>query len=452
MKFSELKIGQKFKGPGGGARIWTKTNENNWCNAKSEDNYDGWWVDTDEIELVTYKFSDLEIGDKFISDVGIGAGKTIWTKTSLDGECESEEYGGAYCREDENLTLVKEIEMTKKMTAKICTNGNVTVFIDGQMYAASRDHLNFSKLREAADNNDAEAFLENINVVKNTTISGKGIEIKDEQVYFNGKVLHNTLTTRLIALVRAGQDTDAMSKFLENLMQNPSSKAISELYDFLENKNLPITDDGCFLGYKSVGSDFYSKRAGNLTLLQGKERSGKIFNGVGEVIECPRNEVDDERDNECSYGLHVGGLQYSGIGGSYHSNGDKCLIVKVNPKDVIAVPRDYNAQKLRTCKYEVVSEFSGALNKPLYEAGDEYGHDDNYTDDGDYYQPAFVDADELAEGDCITFRYDGKTRHLSISEFKDYGDLIVGKLLYPEEHLGEYRSFHADKMSKIEYI
>jgi hypothetical protein len=142
---------------------------------------------------------------------------------------------------------------------------------------------------------------------------------------------------------------------LENLMSNPSARAISELYDFLEHRALPITEDGYFLAYKSVRSDFKDKY------------SGTIDNSVGKTVEFPRNKVDDDRAHECSYGLHVGALAYSGPGGWYNSASDKVVIVKVNPKDAVSVPQDHNAQKLRVCKYEVVSLYSGGMeDAPVY--------------------------------------------------------------------------------------
>jgi hypothetical protein len=32
------------------------------------------------------------------------------------------------------------------------------------------------------------------------------------------------------------------------------------------------------------------------------------------------------------------------------------MIVKVNPRDVVSIPSDYNDSKGRTCRYEVVGE------------------------------------------------------------------------------------------------
>ena len=91
-----------------------------------------------------------------------------------------------------------------------------------------------------------------------------------------------------------------------------------------------------------------------------------------------RSKVDDDRGRGCSYGLHAGALNYVAGYGSLES-GDKIVIVKINPKDVVSVPSDCNYEKLRTCRYEVVGEYQGELLKPLYSA--DFNYDENEEDD-----------------------------------------------------------------------
>jgi hypothetical protein len=123
--------------------------------------------------------------------------------------------------------------------------------------------------------------------------------------------------------------------------------------EFLEYKELPITDDGCFLAYKGVSEHYYSIHGNPKTVVvQGiTTTDGKIFNGVGSKIEVKRRNVDDNRNNHCSFGLHVGSLDYA------RSFGQRVVVVKVNPKDVVSVPTDYNCQKCRVSAYEVVSDY-----------------------------------------------------------------------------------------------
>ena len=76
------------------------------------------------------------------------------------------------------------------------------------------------------------------------------------------------------------------------------------------------------------------------------------------------------------------------------------MIVKINPKDVVAIPSDYNNTKGRTCRYEVVGEYTenwrekigrgeSGWDAPLYSSdGGEYEDEDcddyNEWDDQEY--------------------------------------------------------------------
>jgi hypothetical protein len=110
---------------------------------------------------------------------------------------------------------------------------------------------------------------------------------------------------------------------------------------------------------------------------------GVFDNHVGNVCEMTRSKVDDDRGRGCSNGLHAGALNYVAGYGSLES-GDKIVIVKINPRDVVSVPSDCNFEKLRTCRYEVVGEYQGELLKPLYSASLDNGVDYDYDDEEEY--------------------------------------------------------------------
>jgi hypothetical protein len=109
--------------------------------------------------------------------------------------------------------------------------------------------------------------------------------------------------------------------------------------------------------------------------------SGKFFNGVGEVLEMPRNAVCDDADVGCSYGFHAGSHAYASTFGGGDS---RLVIVKINPSDVVSVPKDCDCQKLRTARYEVVKDFDGVYKKPLnteFNSYDEDYDDEDYEDE-----------------------------------------------------------------------
>lgn len=336
-----------------------------------------------------------------------------------------------------------------KFAAKIVNgSGTMTCVINGKSYIIDSGHLNYAKCLKAYKENNADDFVKFADVVTqiNQSVNATGgsgkIEIRGDIVFYNSNPLHTTLTKRMIALLKEGHDIKPLSKFLENLMQNPSKRAVDELYDFLENKSLPLTEDGCFLAYKCVRENYLDKY------------SGLIDNSVGKIVKIERNTVDDNRQHECSAGLHVGGLNYSGPGGWYYKDGDVVLIVKVNPKNCVSVPQDHNAQKLRVCEYEVVGTYKGELNAPVYSGrgvnDEEYDAEEyDEVDLEDEEESDYLDVGDVVTGDVISFDYKGERRHLNVTETDWDGDLITGKLVHPEVCVGQYRAFRTESMTDI---
>jgi hypothetical protein len=193
-----------------------------------------------------------------------------------------------------------------------------------------------------------------------------GIEIADGVIYYQGEPLHNYVVDRIFDFMDEGLPFEPLANFLDKLMSNPSRRAVSELYKFLEHKHLPICEDGDFLAYKSVTEDYKD------------HHSGTFYNGVGEVLEMPRNAVCDDADVGCSYGFHAGSYEYAKNFGSGNS---RLVIVKINPADVVSVPKDCDCQKLRTSRYEVVKDFEQVYRKPLNTEFTSYEED---YDDEDY--------------------------------------------------------------------
>ena len=216
------------------------------------------------------------------------------------------------------------------------------------------------------------------------SIHGKdGFEIVEDDIFYHGEALPKSLATKVKSIIEDGLPIGHFEKFWENLKENPSSTSVDELVDFLSYKELPITEDGFLVAYKGVKGDYYSATGNTKTkVIQGKvDAGGHIFNGIGEVIEVLRRDVDDDRSNECSHGLHVGSLDYaSGFA-------TKMVLVKVNPADVVSVPKDYSFQKCRVSKYEVLSDFVVEIEDSVVsETGEETlvsEEDDNSSTDRD---------------------------------------------------------------------
>lgn len=214
---------------------------------------------------------------------------------------------------------------------------------------------------------DVPAFIQNA--------SGGKVKVKDGVVYYGDEALHSTLAMRILWGLSEGFNMDPYIAFLENLMENPSKRAVDELYGFMEACNMGITDDGHLIAYKRVRGDYKDCH------------SGRFDNSVGRILEMPRNKVDEDKDRTCSYGFHFCSQAYLPHFGNY--SGHRVVIVKVNPRDVVAIPADYANAKARCARYEVIGEYEGAdLNdilshKPVWGSSDinrEFRPDDDFED------------------------------------------------------------------------
>lgn len=228
-------------------------------------------------------------------------------------------------------------------------NGTISIMIDGAMKPIDTAHKNYPQIKEALIAKDWDAIPDLVNLTKeveaaiqtNETVAGT-VRIVDGEVLYNGAAIHNTLTDRIVAMAKEGFDIAHMVKFLENLMLNPSYRAVNELYGFLEAGSIPISENGTFLAYKKITRDFKDIY------------TGKINNSIGQTISMPRNMVNEDSNQTCSAGLHVCSYDYLPSFGT--AGGDRVVICEINPRDVVSIPSDYNNTKMRCCEYTVIGE------------------------------------------------------------------------------------------------
>jgi len=222
----------------------------------------------------------------------------------------------------------------------IVQGNNIVVVIDNKPYTVAKTHIMYPQLKQAIVAADWD-LVKDLILPKEIVIRyAEGhVDIRDGVFYWEGEELHTSLTTRMIDMLKEGFPVKHLALFMEHLMQNPSKRAVDELYGFLEACSIPITDDGCFIAYKRVRNDYTDVR------------TGTFDNKVGATPKMPRNRVDDNKDRTCSAGLHVCSKEYLA-----HYPGERIVVCKVNPRDVVSIPTDYHNSKMRVCRYEVVGE------------------------------------------------------------------------------------------------
>jgi hypothetical protein len=200
------------------------------------------------------------------------------------------------------------------------------------------------------------------------SLSERGFQVVDGVVHVDGDALPESLSARVLDFFNNNLPFEPLLKFWAKLKNNPSFNSRQMLYKFLEHNGHPITTEGNFIAYRAVRNDFLDKH------------TGKMDNSVGNVVSIDRSKVDDNPNNVCSHGLHVATMSYAQ---SFGSGDDKLLDVEVDPTDVVAVPTDYNGTKMRVCKFKVVAESQGLIEKPLVPSSYEVPADVDYDDSED---------------------------------------------------------------------
>lgn len=229
---------------------------------------------------------------------------------------------------------------------------SITLSIDGELKIIPKDHCCYSAIEKElkSKNTDWKKIKEYMNT-KQTISNFIGSNLKIE----NGKFTYQThyrkwnrrielkpdnpVVHKILEGFSEGRNYMPFVKFLDNLTRIPNEEVLNDLYKFLEANELPITDDGCFLAYKRVNSNFTDCH------------TGTIDNSVGQIVTMPRNKVEFDRLKTCSAGLHFCSKSYLG---DFGSKSQPIVVVKINPMDVVSIPVDYNQAKGRCCRYEVI--------------------------------------------------------------------------------------------------
>lgn len=209
-----------------------------------------------------------------------------------------------------------------------------------------KDHPKFSEIVLALKKDDVTQVQALIDPIRAFCAQQNGrMSVDDGALIFDGEELHSVLRDKITEMIARNEDPSKFLRFMENLKQNPDQRAVNELYGFIENNALPITDDGYMLAYKTVRTDFYD------------HYSQTVCYEPGAVPSMPREAVCNDPEQTCSAGLHVctvGYLSNGFFGGDARS---RLVLVKVHPRDVVCVPNDYKNSKLRCCQMTVLAEF-----------------------------------------------------------------------------------------------
>jgi hypothetical protein len=254
---------------------------------------------------------------------------------------------------------LEEINMTQVLSSHISDHA-ITFFANGKLHSVQSDHPGFAHVRELLLSTgitpvDADELIEIIDVRVAIAKAAESptyqnvLEFDGDNLMYRGAPLHGVWVDKILAFREKGYNFEPIFKALESLLKNPSGRARDRFSIFAERSQFGFLPDGRMGAFKAVRGDFTDLR------------TGTFDNSPGKTVEMVRADVNDDPEQACSYGLHLGAMGYVRTFGHWDgSRANKVVFCAFWPEDVVAVPVDYDGEKMRVCKYEVIEEVDPA--------------------------------------------------------------------------------------------
>ena len=187
-------------------------------------------------------------------------------------------------------------------------------------------------------------------------LSTDGDHVYYDNDTFANVMLDESLEDHIVSILKGGDDGDlhAVCRFAERVYGNVDQDIRSQMFSWLKKQGmLTFDDDGRIIGYRGgeIGDDGVAQSIHcGQAIVNGERVDGHVPNPDGAIVEMPRSSVEHDPRVGCSSGLHVGTYDYArdwahGV----------IMRVAVAPEDVVSVPFDCDAQKLRCCRFQVLS-------------------------------------------------------------------------------------------------
>lgn len=276
------------------------------------------------------------------------------TQDQLDATVEgnsSRDYDKDFAEADEHLVPPVEPKNVKW----VANNTMVNIVINGEVVNADYTHPSFKEIIAACLAEDFEKAVTLANTGKTIEKWSLGaFEFKNGKLYYCGETLHGSLIEKIIKSIQEGdQNVNKYVFFLEDALRNDKN-SYNEMWDFIKHNDIKIHDNGAIIGYKKVTVGADGKLYDSYT--------HTVPNDPGTLVQMPRHLVNDNKSETCSYGLHVGSIDYV-----RNFSGNQIVKVLVAPANVVSVPTDYNGQKMRCSEYFVLETLDYDMNTLAHE-------------------------------------------------------------------------------------
>lgn len=313
------------------------------------------------------------------------------------------------------------------------------ILSNGNVLGVNRDDPQFEALDKIREEiiggvlslDDAEEKITDLfseggihDVAEKMTALSEKISTDGEAIYYNGERLDGVAEDEIIAIMHRGGNYGPVVKFVERVYDNVSKYVRDQLFGWLKafsnddpSNPFHLTEDGKIIGYKGtgIGEDgvtpvsvhFASGPVGYVDVKAPGETEFTRYEGrqipypFGCVAKMDRRDCNDNPNEGCSSGLHVGTWGYASAWGK---NG-YVLTVEVDPVDVVSVPADSGFQKLRACQFQVVGVAKSRMDDVVIgSVGSDLpandGDDDNEDDDAAICEECGEEYDQGFDGLC----------------------------------------------------
>lgn len=187
--------------------------------------------------------------------------------------------------------------------------------------------------------------------------SGNLITHADGSMEMGGTVI----PADFIAGLNGGASVTAFAAFIARLNNNPVPSSRADLFRWVAaNPSVLLTNDGLVLGYRGQAADQHSifSGYGEITPVGENGELGTTHyisndhlpNFPGTVVSMPRECVNPDMNDSCSFGLHMGTFDYAS---AFSHSRETITINAFDPADVVVVPGGEDG-KMRLCRYVVL--------------------------------------------------------------------------------------------------
>lgn len=287
-------------------------------------------------------------------------------------------------------------------------------------------------------------------------VSDGRLSIRGSRVFFDHDPVDPTLEAHILRLLnedgspRNLSNWKAFAKFVEKLYANMDAHIRDQFFGWLSYESFTgsgftLTKDGNLIGYKGCAGtpEMPVSVHHGPAIVDGEPVNGAVPNVIGSTVEMARSKVTNDPRVGCAAGLHVGTYDYAkgwarGV----------LLTVEVDPRDVVSVPTDCDAQKIRVCRYKVIDSVEQKIESTGY-YGDDDEYDDEYGDEyGDDYSDGHVSAVDFEIGRQYTIEYrkiSGEVKKYTFEVEDIFSDSILAVI-----GGNEYRTFMLDSILEVE--